>query len=137
MADDIERMSVTLSGDLLDRLDRMVDGKAYDSRSEATRDALRTFLTEYQRQQNLEGVQRGVVVVLYDHDTGRIIHELTKLQHDLGDTIVATQHVHLSDHLCMETLAVNGSGTDIQALVEQLRPSKGVHQVKLVVISVD
>lgn len=137
MTDEIERMSVTLPAELLADLEEVVAGDEYDSRSEATRDALRSFLTDYRRENDLAGDQRGAVVVLYDHDVSGVTDEILELQHRSPDAIVATQHIHLSDHLCMETLIVDGPGEDIEALLEALRPLKGVHQVRLAVIEAD
>jgi CopG family nickel-responsive transcriptional regulator len=137
MDQDIKRMSVTLPADLLAELDDAVTGDAYDSRSEATRDALRSFLTDFRRQTNPDGIQRGAVVVVYDHDVGDVTDEILELQHELADTIVATQHVHLSSHLCMETLVVDGPGDQIERLLSSLRPLKGVHQARLAVAEAD
>lgn len=137
MDQDIKRMSVTLPADLLAELDDVVAGDAYDSRSEATRDSLRSFLTDSRRQTNPEGIQRGAVVVVYDHDVGDVTDEILELQHELADTIVATQHVHLSSHLCMETLVVDGPGDQIERLLSSLRPLKGVHQARLAVAEAD
>lgn len=137
MDEDIKRMSVTLPADLLSELDDAVSGDEYASRSEATRDALRSFLTDYRRQNDLSGIQRGAVVVVYDHDVGGVTDEILELQHELAETIVATQHVHLSTHLCMETLIVDGPGEQIEHLLNSLRPLKGVHQARLAVAEAD
>lgn len=137
MSDDIDRMSVTIPTNLLADLDEAVEEGSYASRSEAARDAFRSFLTDYRRQNDLAGVQRGAIVVLYDHDVHGITDEVLDLQHELSETIVAVQHVHLSEHLCMETLVVDGPGTEIQELVDALQPLKGVHQVRLAVVEAE
>lgn len=137
MAEDVDRMSVTLSPELLAALDEVVAADEYDSRSEATRDALRAFVTEFNRRTDLEGTLSGTVVVLYDHHSSGTADEITTLQHDFDETIVAVHHVHLSDHLCLESIAVDGPGERIERLVRRLRPFAGVHQVKLTVVEAD
>lgn len=137
MSQDIDRMSVTLPPSLLDELDGVVDAGEYDSRSEATRDALRAFVTEFNQQTDLSGNLSGTVVVLYDHDHSGVTDEMTELQHDFTETIIAVHHVHLSDHLCLESIAVDGTGEDIEALLSRIRPLKGVHHVKLTVVDAD
>lgn len=137
MAEEVERMSVTLPPELLAAVDAVVEAGEYDSRSEATRDALRAFVTEFNRQQDLEGTLSGTVVVLYDHHESGTADEMTALQHEFGDIIVAVQHVHLGDHLCLESIAVDGDGDGIERLVRRLRPLAGVHQVKLTVVDAD
>jgi len=134
MSHDVDRMSVTLPPSLLAELDGVVEAGEYDSRSEATRDALRAFVTEFKQQTDLSGSLSGTVVVLYEHDHGGVTDEMTELQHAFTETIIAVQHVHLSDHLCLESIAVDGTGERIESLLSRIRPLKGVHRVKLSVV---
>ncbi|MFC7128538.1 CopG family ribbon-helix-helix protein [Haloferax chudinovii] len=137
MSQDVDRMSVTLPPSLLGDLDEVVAAGEYDSRSEATRDALRAFVTEFNRQTGLSGSLSGTVVVLYEHDHSGVSEEMTELQHDFTETIIAVHHVHLGDHLCLESIAVDGTGERIEELLSRIRPLKGVHQVTLTVVDAD
>lgn len=137
MSRDLDRMSVTLPPNLLSELDGVVDAGEYDSRSEATRDALRAFVTEFNCQTDLSGSLSGTVVVLYEHEHSGVTDEMTELQHEFTETIIAVHHVHLSDHLCLESIAVDGTGERIEELLSRVRPLKGVHQVKLAVVDAD
>ena len=137
MSEEVDRMSVTLPPSLLADLDDVVDAGDYDSRSEATRDALRAFVTAFNRQTGLSGRLSGTVVVLYDHHGSGVTEAMTGLQHDFAETIIAVHHVHLSDHLCLESIAVEGPGDRIEGLLARLRPLKGVHQVELTVVEAD
>ncbi|GGC45948.1 CopG family ribbon-helix-helix protein [Haloferax sulfurifontis] len=137
MSQDVDRMSVTLPPSLLSELDDVVADGEYDSRSEATRDALRAFVTEFNQQTGLSGSLSGTVVVLYEHDHSGVSEEMTELQHDFTETIIAVHHVHLGDHLCLESIAVDGTGERIEELLSRIRPLKGVHQVKLTVVEAD
>ncbi len=137
MSDDVARTSVTLPPDLLADLDTIVDSGEYDSRSEAMRDALRAFVTDIRRQTGLSGTLSGTLVVLYDHEQSGLTDEMTLLQHEFEETIIAVHHVHLSHQLCLESIAIDGPGDRIEALLSRLRPLKGVHQVELAVVDVD
>jgi len=137
MSQDLDRMSVTLPPSLLSELDAVVDAGEYDSRSEATRDALRAFVTEFNRQRDLSGSLSGTVVVLYEHEHSGVTDEMTELQHEFTETIIAVHHVHISDRLCLESIAVDGAGERIEELLSRVRPLKGVHQVKLAVVGAD
>lgn len=137
MSQDLDRMSVTLPPSLLAELDGVVDAGEYDSRSEATRDALRAFVTEFNRQTGLSNHLSGTIVVLYEHEHGGTTDELTELQHDFTRIIIAVHHVHIADHLCLESIAVDGTGERIEALLSRVRPLKGVNQVKLTVVEAD
>lgn len=137
MNEEVDRMSVTLPPSLLSELDEVVNAGEYDSRSEATRDALRAFLTQFNQQTGLSGMLSGTVNILYEHDHSGVTDEMTELQHDFTDTIIAVHHVHLSDHLCLESIAVDGMGERIEQLLSRIRPLRGVHQVKLTVVEAD
>lgn len=137
MSDDFDRMSVTLPPTLLAELDGVVAAGDYDSRSEATRDAIRAFVTEFKQQTDLSGTLSGTVVVLYEHEHSGVTDEMSELQHEFTETIVAVHHVHLSDHLCLESIAVDGPGERIEALLDRIRPLKGIHRVKLSVVEAD
>ncbi|WP_144906710.1 nickel-responsive transcriptional regulator NikR [Halobellus captivus] len=137
MTEDVDRMSITLPPSLLAQLDGVVDAGEYNSRSEATRDALRAFVTEFNQQTDLSGMLRGTVVVLYEHDHSGVTNVMTELQHNFTETIIASHHVHLSDNLCLESIAVDGRGEQIETFLSQIRPLKGVKQVKLTVVEAD
>lgn len=137
MGEDIERMSITIPPSLLLKLNRIVEIGEYDSRSGATRDALRAFVTEFNRQTGLSGSLSGTVVVLYDHESSGVADEMTSLQHEFEKIIIAVHHVHLSNHLCLESIAVDGDGEDIERLLSRLRPLTGVYQVELTVVEIE
>lgn len=134
MSDAIERVSLTIPAELVDELDSAVDEWEYASRSKACRDALRTFLTDLRWQDDPEATYRGTITLIYNHDAQHITDELLELQHDGADTIIATQHVHVDDHLCLETLIVHGSGEVINRLVNRLRSLNGMEQVRFTIV---
>lgn len=137
MSDDLSRVTMTVPTPLLDDLDDVVGDWDYDSRSAAMRDALRSLVTEYRTENALAGTQRGSVVVQYDHHADDVTETLTALQHEFAETIIAVQHVHLSHDICMETLAVDGTGDAIRTLSNRLRSLSGVKQVQVAVVDAD
>ena len=134
MSEGLERVSLTIPPELLSELDAVADEAEYASRSEAFRDALREFLTAYRWREDLDGRQQGTVVILYDHDVSGVTDELLRLQHDLHGTIIASQHVHLTEDLCLETLVVDGPAGDLRELVGRIQSLRGIRQVKLAVV---
>jgi CopG family nickel-responsive transcriptional regulator len=75
----------------------------------------------------------GTITLVYDHHRRNIQALLTGLQHDHGDLIVATLHVHLGHHECMEVLAVRGRADAVKRLADRLTAAKGVTHGKLTV----
>jgi len=130
MGDSIERISLTIPTHLVEDLDDAVETWEYSSRSEAFRDALRMFLSSLEFQSDLETAHCGSITTIYRHGDHSINDEMLELQHEMSDLIIATQHVHLDSHLCLETMVVNGSGEQIKQLVNSLRALDGMEQVQ-------
>ncbi len=137
MTEDIERTSVTLPPSLLADVDDVVATGEYESRSEAVRDALWAFVTEIDEQRGLSGRLGGTVLVLYEHDVEGVTDEVTALQHEFGSVVVASHHVHLREHVCLESIVVDGAGERIERLLTRLRGLRGVRQVELTVVESD
>lgn len=134
MADELDRLSLTLPRSMIDRLDGIVEDWEYASRSEAIRDALRDFFTSYAWETDDASRHHGTVVIIYEHHSHGITETLQEIQHDRADIITAVQHVHLSHDRCIESLIVDGPGRDISDLANRLRSVGGVKQVKTIVV---
>lgn len=134
MSEELNRISLTIPENLLDRVDEVLEKEDYSSRSEAVRDALRDFLTEHQWRKELKGKQRGVVVMVYEHDVRGLNEKLLDIQHEERDIIKSVQHLHVGRHECIEAIIVNGPGECIRDLADSLKSLDGVKQVKLAVV---
>lgn len=134
MSEDLDRISLTLPPEMVDRLDGIVDDWEYDSRSEAIRDALRDFFGTYEWETDAAGTHHGTIVIVHDHHVDGIADDLQTIQHEMADAITSVQHIHLSHDTCMETLIVEGAAGAITDLANRLRALGGVRQVKVVVV---
>lgn len=134
MPEKLTRVSLTIPEDILNELDKILEEQDYASRSEAIRDALRDFLSEYHWREELQGQQEGTIVLVYNHEIRGLTDRLLDIQHETRDIIKSIQHLHVSEEECLETIIVNGSGEKIRELVDKLKSLKGVKQVKLATV---
>lgn len=135
MADDLDRVSLTLPSSMTDQLDAIVNDWEYASRSEAVRDALRDFFTTYDWQAGDEGRHYGTIVVVHRHEhDSDLPADLQAIQHEYAELITSVQHIHLAADQCMETLVVDGTAGSIDSLGNRLRALEGVEQVKVMVV---
>lgn len=114
-------ISVSLSGDELDRFDDLVEHLDYESRSSAVRDALYHFMAEHR----LDFEESGALVLtlLHDHDRGRDdIHEIT---HEYGGLIHTSLHSDV-ERGCVDLLVAQGDGEALHGLVDELTGLEGV-----------
>lgn len=125
------RFGVAMDADLLQRFDDHIGAKGYANRSEALRDLVRADLvTDHLKR---DGLAVGTLTLVYDHHVRELSEKLTDMQHDLGEHVVSTLHVHLDHDHCLEVIVLRGPAGLIQSASDRLLATKGVEHGRLVV----
>lgn len=119
------RFGVSLDEELLEPFDALCAVKGYSNRSEAIRDLIRKALVAEEWHQ-ADGQGAGTLTLVYDHHKNDLARRLTQMQHDEHDIIIATLHVHLDHHNCLEVLILKGEAARVRALADKLISCKGV-----------
>jgi CopG family nickel-responsive transcriptional regulator len=125
----LKRFGVSIPEDLLKRFDEVVFKRGYVGRSEAIRDAMRLFLSQYEADLGEEG-NIGTISVVYKHKP-RVMANLTKMQHGSDAHVISTMHVHLTPSHCLEVATVKGKKEGIQNLANKMGGLTGVEYVRL------
>lgn len=125
----LARFGISLDSDLLKKFDSLIGKKGYTNRSEAFRDLIREDLVRKEWEE--PGEVAGAITMIYDHHQRELVSKLMDIQHNHGESIISTQHIHLDHHNCLEIIAVRGSAKDAQGLADGLRAVKGVKHVTL------
>ena len=128
----LSRFTLCMPASLAEQLDDMVKSKGYANRSQAVADMVRANLVEHLGQMGHQEIA-GTVTLVYDHHQRNIQSLLTDIQHDHGELIISTLHVHLDHHACMEVLAVRGAAQAVRNLADHLITAKGVKHGRLTV----
>jgi len=128
---ELERVSVAIEKQLIERFDALVarDGKA--NRSEAIRDLIRSRLIEEEVSSGKAEVVATVTIV-YDHHKRELAERLVATGHDHHEQVLASLHVHLDESNCLEVTALRGRARDVRHLAEHMIGMKGVKHGKLV-----
>ncbi len=125
----LTRFGISIDSDLLKKFDSLISNENYSNRSEAIRDLIRDRLVEEEWAGN--EIVAGAILMVYNHHTRGLSGKLTDIQHDHGDTVISTHHIHIDHHNCMEILAVKGKAKEIVALHNKLKSVKGVKHCEL------
>ena len=128
-------ISVSLPTELLQELDAVLGEQKSATRSEVLRQAVRGYLNEYKKLEELEGNLIATVSVLYDKQEKNA--ELFQLQHEFGDMITAYLHSHLTETDCLEVMVIKGSAKRFKELIDGLKANKPVKQIKFSVMTVN
>jgi CopG family transcriptional regulator, nickel-responsive regulator len=127
--DIMARVGISVEEPLMKQFDHYISQRGNKNRSEAVRDLIRGKLTEQQAAGG--GGIVGVITVVYDHHQPRLVERLLELQHGSDAEIVASQHVHLDHHHCLETIIVRGPAAKVEKLQGAIAALKGVGQCLL------
>jgi CopG family nickel-responsive transcriptional regulator len=128
----VSRFSLSMPAGLVRQLDQMVKAKGYVNRSQAVADMVSAHLVEVQGEDREREIA-GTITLVYDHHKRNVQALLTDIQHDHQEVIIATLHVHLDHHHCMEVLAVRGKAAVVRLVADQLITARGVKHGKLTV----
>jgi CopG family transcriptional regulator, nickel-responsive regulator len=128
---ELMRAGVSLERDLLEKFDRSIAKRGYTNRSEAIRDLIRDHLISEEADRDRTVV--GTLTMVYDHHRPGLTGRLVDAQHDAGGRVLATTHVHLDHHNCLEVIIMKGRHSQLRSLADRLASLRGVKDGRLVV----
>jgi len=131
MTEKITRFGVSIEPDLLKKFDRVIKKKGYCNRSEAIRDIVRENILKEDTSDPNSGVI-GTLTMIYNHHEGTLTNKLLDLQHDHHNEILATTHIHIDHHNCLEVLVLKGKSGEIKKLADNIKALKGIKHGELV-----
>jgi CopG family nickel-responsive transcriptional regulator len=130
----VSRISISLPEDLLSDLDRMVETRGFESRSQAVNDMLHQFLLEHKCDQG-DDVMVGIVALLYNNSVPGLQKQLADLQFQYIDEVISSLHVHLMHNQTMEVILVQGPARKLQMIADEMTSRRGVTSGKMHLIA--
>jgi len=126
----LTRLSVSLPTALVKEFDSVWRSMQYTNRSKAVHDAIRNFISDHKWMQEEAEELMGAIVLLYYVDKPGLLKRIMEVQHEFGNVISSTMHVHLTKDKCLEIIGVKGNARDAKSLAQKLMAKKGVKQLK-------
>jgi CopG family transcriptional regulator, nickel-responsive regulator len=135
MDQELMRVGISLPESLLNKFDEIIQQRGYSSRSEGVRDAIRSYIVNFEWMSDVHGERVGVITIVYSHSQRGLEDNLTEIQHEFGGLIQSSLHVHLDHDNCLEVVVLRGEGQDVRKAAERMMSLKGVKHVKLTTTS--
>lgn len=133
MSNELTRFSITMPEDLLQRFDELVARRGtLKNRSEIVRDLVRDALVADDAASPGAEVM-GSLTIVYNHHESNVTDRLHDIQHERYGMVVSTTHVHLNEEDCLEVIILRGESSDVRAIAERIRGTKGVQSGGLVI----
>jgi CopG family transcriptional regulator, nickel-responsive regulator len=121
----VSRISVSLPEKLLSDLDRMVEQRGFESRSQAVNEMLHKFLLEHKNDVGDE-VMVGIIALFYNNAVPGLQKQLADLQVRYIDEVISSLHVHLMDNKTMEVVLVQGPARTLQMIAAEMTSKRGL-----------
>jgi len=127
-------ISLSLPDELLEKLDAILGEERDATRSEVVRQAVRSYISQYNELDKVKGQIIATITVLYEKTEKN--EELSRLQHEFSDMITAYLHSHLTETSCLEVMVVKGSAKRLKDLIDGLKANKPVKQINFSVMTI-
>ncbi len=121
----VSRISLSLPQELLVELDKMVESRGFDSRSQAVADMLHQHITEHKRSVGND-IMVGTITLLYDRSIPNLQRHLADLQYHHLAEVISSLHVQLTENRVMEVVLVQGPAKQLEIIGNELMTLRGV-----------
>jgi len=123
-------ISITLPPDLLRKFEDFMATKGYYSRSEAFRDAVRNLINETELASTQSETVAATIMITCDYERKDVDIKMTELRHEYDDVVIENIHRHIGEKYCLEIFIAQGNNERILNLINRLRGTHGIQQVK-------
>ncbi len=122
-------ISVSLTPELLKRLDTFVEKSGFSSRSEALRLAVRDSLSQFSLQSRQRGQVMSTVTIISETESASSHLGILDLRNGFDNIIFGNMHLHIEEGLCIEIFLVKGDSEIVMNFVARSKTVKGVREV--------
>jgi CopG family nickel-responsive transcriptional regulator len=123
-------ISLSLTPELLSKLDDFVRESGYSSRSEAIRIAVREALSEFTLQRLKREQVVATITVISDREKHDLNSRLMDLRHEFDESIFGNMHLHIGKGYCVEIFILREEPERVLDFVSRVRAFRDIREVK-------
>jgi len=125
-------ISLSIPETLVKQMDQNMKEKGFVSRTEVVRQALRLYLTEDLKIENVEGEAVATITLIYKENADR--RRLLETQHIYNGLVSTFLHAHIHHGFCLEVIILKGEALLIRKFVDRLRQNPEISEIKISVL---
>jgi len=133
----MQRATIVLDDEFVRELDRVIQVRGYQNRSEAIRDLARAGMRQAAEEAGTDGDCVAALVYVYDHNARELSKRLTHSFHEHHDLSLSAMHVHLDHGSCLEVAVLRGDAGEVRHLADHVIAERGVRHGRLVMVPVE
>ncbi len=126
-------ISLSVPDTLLEQIDSVIKERGFASRSEIMRQALRLFLKEDIRIEEIKGETMATITIIYREKADRT--RLLDAQHVYSGLVSTFLHAHIHEGYCLEVILLKGQAQIIRKFIDTLRANEQITQIKVAVLN--
>jgi CopG family transcriptional regulator, nickel-responsive regulator len=126
-------ISLSIPDSLLKEIDSKIQEKGYVSRSEITRQAIRMYLNEDLKIEDIDGETTATVTLIYQENADR--RRLLEAQHVYGGLVSTFLHAHIYKGFCLEVIILKGQAKLVKKFIDSLKQNEQIRQIKISVLN--
>jgi CopG family transcriptional regulator, nickel-responsive regulator len=133
----MQRITITMDATLARELDRLIETRGYQNRSEAVRDLVRAGIAHTTPDGGTSVNCVASLVYVYSQGTRELAKRLARRFHAQHDLSVATMRVALDHESCMEVSVLKGRTADVERFAEHVVAERGVRHGRVFIVPAD
>src|ERR1044071_9642946 len=133
----MQRVTITIDDELMTELDRIIEARGYQNRSEAIRDLARAGIRQAAETIDQSRDCVAALVYVYDHHARQLSKRLAYTFHNHHELSLASMHAHLDHDSCMEVTILRGKADQVQQFGEHVIAERGGRHGRIVLVPTD
>lgn len=125
MKGSLVRFGVAMEAGLVEQVDAIATARGCN-RSELLRDLVRAEVSRTAADGQVPAF--AALTLVYNHHVRELSERLMTLQHDLGERVRSTMHVHLDHEHCLEVIVMRGRSDELKEATARMVGTRGVIQ---------
>ncbi|HEY7081114.1 MAG TPA: CopG family ribbon-helix-helix protein [Nitrososphaeraceae archaeon] len=122
-------VSVSLSEELLDDLNKLQKRLGFTGRSEIIRASVRTMISEEKKKEDLIGDIHALFLVTHDEKSD---DEINEMRHTYDKLITTHLHNKIDRDRCLEIFVLKGNANQIRGMNKMFQSNRKMDNVKLI-----
>ncbi len=121
-------ISVSMSENMLDEIDRLQSEFGFSGRSEVIRAGLRMLMSDIIEKERLAGNVGCVLIVTHKEED----EESTRIKLRYENVIKTHMHCKLKNDKCLELFVIEGDAEKVKNMVKEFQANEGMEHVRLI-----
>lgn len=125
-------ISLSIPKLLLEKVDNYIKEQGYANRSEVVRQALRAYISEAKRLEELRGNITATITIIYQK--GAKTGQITDAQHHFNNIVLTFLHTHIEEGYCIEIIVAKGDAEIMKYFISAMKANKQISEVKVTLL---